>query len=153
MKRKKIIAAIIVVAVVLGMSFSSFVYNNKSSYSLTVKVEELRNLKGHVQFTLYNKDGSIPDEKFEKFYKINIGDIKENASIVIFNKLPPGKYAVNILHDENKDGKIDKGLVLPTEGVGFSNIKTISPFNKPNFKKASFDLNADKTIHVKVIYM
>jgi len=67
--------------------------------------------------------------------------------------LPKGKYAVNILHDENKDGKIDKGWILPTEGVGFSNIKSISPFNRPNFSKASFELESDKIIKVKIIYM
>lgn len=148
MKRNKILLVLL-----LGILFSSFIQNNKENYSLTVKVKDLRSMKGHVQFALYNSEGSIPDENFKKHYKMEIGEINKNASTITFNKLPPGKYAVNILHDENKDGKIDKGWILPTEGIGFSNITTISPLNKPNFKKASFDLSTDKTIEVKVIYM
>jgi uncharacterized protein (DUF2141 family) len=31
------------------------------------------------------------------------------------------KYAINILHDEDNNGKIKKGFVLPKEGMGFSN--------------------------------
>jgi uncharacterized protein (DUF2141 family) len=142
-----------IIVILLGVLLSSFIQKNKEAYSLTVKVKDLRSKKGHVQFALYNCDDSIPDENFKKHYKMEIGEINKNASTITFNKLPPGKYAVNILHDENKDGKIDKGWVLPTEGIGFSNITTISPLNKPNFKKASFDLSTDKTIEVKVIYM
>lgn len=143
----------LLISILLGILFSSFIQQNEETYSLTIKVNELRNQKGHVQFTLYNKDGSVPDEKFKKYYKIEIGEIIKNASVITFDNIPTGRYAVNILHDENKDGKIDKGWILPTEGVGFSNIKSISPFNKPNFKKASFELNADKSIQVKVIYL
>jgi uncharacterized protein (DUF2141 family) len=57
------------------------------------------------------------------------------------------------LHDENSNGKIDKGLILPKEGIGFSNYSSIGLTNRPNFKKASFELTQNKTIKVKVIYM
>ena len=60
---------------------------------------------------------------------------------------------MNILHDENNNSKIDKGLLLPKEGIGFSNYQTIGLRNRPNFSKASFELNTDKTVEVKVIYM
>ena len=70
-----------------------------------------------------------------------------------FSHLPKGNYTVNILHDENNNGKIDKGLILPKEGIGFSNYSSIGLTNRPNFKKASFELTQNKTIKVKVIYM
>ena len=60
---------------------------------------------------------------------------------------------MNILHDENNNSMIDKGLLLPKEGIGFSNYQTIGLRNRPNFSKASFELNADKTVEIKVIYM
>lgn len=41
----------------------------QESYSLTVKVSELRNSTGVVLFVLYNKDGSIPDDKLKKYYR------------------------------------------------------------------------------------
>ncbi|MBL0127955.1 MAG: DUF2141 domain-containing protein [Flavobacteriales bacterium] len=124
-----------------------------ASYSLTVEVKGLRNSTGEVQFTLYNKDGSIPDEHFAKYYKLLKAGIINGSSTVRFENIPQGRYAVNILHDENKNGKIDKGFMLPVEGIGFSNYASIGLRNRPNFSKAGFDLNSDRTIEMKVIYM
>ena len=127
--------------------------SNKETYSLTVKVHGSRNSKGVLQFALYNQDGSIPDEHYTKYYKILTGEIIEGSSIVTFSNLPSGTYAVNILHDEDENGKIDKGLILPKEGIGFSNYKSIGLSNRPKFSRASFELNSDMTIGVKLIYL
>lgn len=136
------------------ITLSAFVYkSNNDAYSLTVKVHDLRNSKGVIQFALYNKEGTIPDERYTKYYKKLIGEISEGSTSVTFDNLPSGKYAVNILHDEDKNGKIDKGLILPKEGIGFSNYKSIGLSNRPKFSKASFDLTSDMTIDVKIIYL
>jgi uncharacterized protein (DUF2141 family) len=108
---------------------------------------------GTLQFTLYNKDGSIPDEKFKKFYRQQAAEINSCSSSVTFKNLPKGKYAVNILHDENENGEIDKGWIMPIEGIGFSNFSSIGFSNRPNFKKACFYLGDHLTKIVKVIYM
>ena len=132
---------------------SSFATPNDTSHSLTVEVKGLRNSIGEVQFTLYNKDGSIPDEHFKRYYKLLKAEIVNGSSTVRFENIPQGTYAVNILHDENKNGEIDKGFILPKEGIGFSNIESIGLRNKPSFSKASFELKGDRTVEVKVIYM
>ena len=121
-------------------------------YSLTVKVSELRNSVGDVLFFLCNKDESIPDEKFKKYYKKEVGIITKNSAAVQFNKLPKGNYALFILHDENKNGKIDKKFILPTEGIGLSNYQAINLSNRPNFSKASFMINENLSKNIKVIY-
>ena len=135
------------------LTLSSFNNQKGENFSLTVEVNGLQNSKGIVQFALYNKDGTIPDEDYKKCCKILKEKIQNGSSIVTFNNLPLGKYAVNILHDENENGEIDKGFILPIEGVGFSNYESIGLTNRPNFSKASFELNCDKKISVKVIYM
>jgi uncharacterized protein (DUF2141 family) len=135
--------------------FILFSFNEKDvqeTYTLTVVVKHLRNSKGVVQFALYNKEGSIPDQKYKKYLKKDIAPIYNDSSSVVFKNLPKGTYAVNILHDENKNGKIDKGFLLPKEGIGFTNYKTIGLGNKPKFTKASFYLNANTTKEIKVIY-
>ena len=38
-------------------------------FSLTVRVDGLRNSEGVIQFALYNQEGSIPDERFEKCWQ------------------------------------------------------------------------------------
>ena len=96
----------------LLFSMTSFVHGNSERnvnqtgiYSLTVKVDKLRNSKGVVQFSLYNKNGTIPDKKFTQYFKQLTGKIRNGTSVVTFAKLPIGRYAVNILHDENQNKK------------------------------------------------
>ncbi|MCK5538166.1 MAG: DUF2141 domain-containing protein [Bacteroidales bacterium] len=149
---KKIVSKILIAFVVL--SFLSFNYPDEpETYSLSVKIVGFRNSEGHVQCALYNKDGSLPDEDFEKYYKMQIGEINNEVSIVSFEGLPKGTYAINILHDENKNGKVDKGFILPIEGLGFSNYTALGLANRPSFGRASFEINSDKEITVQVIYM
>ncbi|OFX45937.1 MAG: hypothetical protein A2X13_04095 [Bacteroidetes bacterium GWC2_33_15] len=135
------------------MLFSSFNNYNGETCSLTIEVNELRNSKGVVQFALYNKDGSLPDENYVRCYKILKGEIINNSSVATFENIPAGIYAVNILHDENTNGKIDRTLILPKEGIGFSNYESIGLSNIPKFAKASINLKDDLKIKVKIIYM
>ncbi len=121
-------------------------------YSLTVQVNELRNANGTVQVALYNQEGSLPDEHYTKYYRLLRAGIQHGSSEITFKALPRGTYAVSILHDENNNGKIDRGFILPKEGIGFSNVESIGMRNKPSFTKASFELNSDKSISVKVLY-
>ena len=133
--------------------FSSFSIEPDPTFSLTIKVEQLRNSKGIVQFALYNKEGSIPDESYKKCYKILKAEITNGSSTITFHDIPTGKYAVNILHDENNNGIIEKGFILPLEGIGFSNYQTIGLSNRPNFEKASFILNSNKVLMIKMVYL
>ncbi len=141
------------IAFLLLFTLSSFCrIGNENGFSLTVQVDHLRNSDGTLQFTLYNREGSIPDEKFNKYFKICTTKISNGSATALFENLPEGKYAVNILHDENNNGKIDKGFILPKEGIGFSNYQSIGLAHIPKFKKASFDLKSDLKIQVKIIY-
>lgn len=135
--------------------FSILLINIKSnSYSLTIKTNGLENSEGTMIFALYNYEGSIPDQKFKKYYRKGNANIVNNKSEITFKNLPQGLYAVMILHDENSNGKIDTKfmLPLPDEGVGFSNYDDFGLTNRPNFKKASFNLNKDTTVLVTVKY-
>jgi len=149
MKKSHLITLVCISFLIL----TSFNKQKEETFSLTVEVNDLHNSKGVVQFALYNRDGTIPDEDYKKCCKVLKEKIQNGHSKVTFSNLPLGKYAVNILHDENENSKIDKGFILPIEGVGFSNYQSIGLTNRPNFSKASFELNNNKTINVKVIYM
>lgn len=144
---------VISLAFISILTLYSFNSKEKETYCLTVEVKDLKNSNGVVQFALYNKDGTIPDEYYKNHYKIIKGKIQNNSCKVTFSNLPKGKYAVNILHDENENSKIDKGFILPIEGIGFSNYYSIGFTNRPNFLKASFNLNCNREIAVKIIYM
>ena len=137
--------------IIFSLAIFSLCLTAQELYTLKVSTKNLRNNKGVVQFSIYNTPNSLPDEKFKKYFKQKTASIINNTSSITF-KLPKGIYAVNILHDENKNGQIDKGFMLPIEGVGLSNYKTINLFNRPNFKDASFKLNKNKNINIKINY-
>jgi uncharacterized protein (DUF2141 family) len=151
---KKIIKKFGILSLLIGI-FSFASPNQEVSYSLTINVESLKNSKGVVQYALYNRDGSIPDEKYERYFRKGIAEIKNNKSTLTFNDLPAGKYAISILHDENENGKIDKKFLvpMPSEGVGISNYESIGLFNRPNFSKASFRIDINLTKLVSIIYL
>ncbi len=141
---------LLIIVVLSTLSFNST--HENETYTLTLNVTNLRNSEGLVQFSLYNKDGSIPDEKFKKYYLQKTATISNNSATVTFENVPLGWYAVNILHDENENRKIDKGFIMPTEGVGFSNYTSIGLTNRPKFEKAKFEVKSNTSKEVKVIY-
>jgi len=66
-----------------------------------------------------------------------------------FLDIPPGTYALAVIHDENMDGKLGTNLLgVPTEGYGFSSGATAS-MSAPSFEAARFSYdgqNLDLTI-------
>ncbi len=121
--------------------------------TLKVIVTGFKNNNGEAQISLYNKDGTIPDKNTNQFYKTKRVIIYNKKAQTIFKNLPKGRYAVSVYHDENNNHKLDKGFMLPIEGVGLSNFNSMNLFNIPNFKKASFLLNKDKKIQINIIYL
>src|SRR6187200_1320893 len=75
---------------------------------------------------------------------------------VVFENLQPGKYAVCVIHDANKNKELDKNKMgIPKEGFGFSN-NVIGAMGPPSFERAQFDLVPDKKgldIDIKMKYM
>lgn len=140
-------------AFLLILLLSSLNSGKEVTFSLTVEVDELRNSDGTVQFALYNRADAFPDEHFKKCLKVLPGKIINGSSSVTFENLPEGKYAINVLHDENTDGRINKGLIFPKEGIGFSNYESLGFSNRPSFDKAYINLSGDLKISVKIIYL
>ena len=61
-----------------------------------------------------------------------------------FPDLPPGRYAVSVIHDENDNAKFDMRwfpFPSPTEHGGASN-NVMSRLGPPSFDKALFDVGA-----------
>lgn len=144
---------IIITVALLSLMLFSFSQQKEETYSLTVNVKDLRNSEGTVLFALYNREDAFPDEHYKKYIRKLAGKINNRISSVTFQNLPAGTYAVNILHDENNDGIIKKGIILPKEGIGFSNYQSLGLSNRPTFAKSSFSLNGNMEISVKIMYL
>lgn len=114
----------------------------KAASELIVYVRGLRNAKGQVAAALYNSAKGFPDKGGEITGKVT--RVKDGQARLTFKGLKPGTYAVAVLHDENKNGKMDFNFVgLPVEGYGFSN-NASAPFGPPSFQAASFKLKVTK---------
>jgi len=132
--------------------FAASLFASSDNYTLTVKANGFKNNQGKVQFSLYNKDGTIPDKNLDQYFMTKRVTLKNGQAEATFSALPKGRYAISFYHDENSNHQIDKGLIMPEEGVGLSNFDTINFFNLPNFKAASFELDEDTTRQMNVIY-
>lgn len=99
---------------------------------LTVKVVDLRNHKGQLIFGVFRSaDGFPTEEKKSVNWQIKPADAAETVFTAM---LPPGNYAASVLHDENKNGKMDKNFFgVPQEGYGVTN----NP--KPALRAATFE--------------
>ncbi|MDB5332276.1 MAG: hypothetical protein JWP03_3427 [Phycisphaerales bacterium] len=100
--------------------------------TLTIKVTDLRNHKGDLVFGVFKAADGFPTVKAKAVdWQVKAAD----ADSVTFSvDLPPGKYSASVLHDENRNGQMDRnGLGVPTEGYGVTN----NP--KPAFRAATFE--------------
>lgn len=69
-----------------------------------------------------------------------------------FEDIPPGTYAMAVVHDENMNGKLDTNwLGIPTEGYGFSNnakaVLSAPPFSDASFPYDGQSIDLTMTLH------
>lgn len=75
------------------------------------------------------------------------------AANIRFSGIMPGKYAIAIVHDENRNNKMDLALFLPKEGFAFSRNPAIG-MGPPKFASASFMVAVDDVaVPVKMKYI
>lgn len=132
----------------MTLSFSAI----GSDQNLEVVIEEMKNTDGHVLYLLFNNEEGFPD-KPQKSFKQGKVLAKEAQSGFLLKDLPPGSYALSIIHDENDNDKLDKNFLgMPKEGVGFSNNPKMF-FGPPGFKKCEFKVTeGTNKINIKLVH-
>jgi len=67
--------------------------------------------------------------------------------------LPPGRYALVVLHDENSNHKLDRNFLgIPKEGFGFANNPRVMLI-APGFDTAAFEVACPATdLRIHLIY-
>lgn len=101
---------------------------------LWVKVDGLQSSRGDVIFALYNSS-----ETFTKhLYKSAIHPIDHRHAQWLIRDLPPGDYALVLVHDKNGNHDMDRNMLgIPEEPYAFSNNAT-GFMGAPGFDKAKF---------------
>jgi uncharacterized protein (DUF2141 family) len=118
--------------------------------TLVVQVANLRSGKGEIRFALWNNaDGFTKNDK-----KLAGGKLPANShQALVFENLPPGRYALAVYHDENGNGEFDRNWIgLPAEGLGFSNGAWIN-LGPPSFDDAAIEVgDKEEVITVSLRY-
>ncbi len=121
--------------------------------TVTVEIHSLRSDAGTVRLSLYSSADGFPSDLSRTLRKAT-GKAAARKCTIELNDLPPGDYAIAVLHDENDNNKMDTNLFgLPKEGYGASNDAKAS-FGPPKYEDARCTVNGKaKTIRIKMRYM
>ncbi len=136
-------------AVLVLASLSGIALAEDPCMGIHVTVEDIRNSTGKVACALFESSAGFPKEFVKSATHIAMQEIRETQARCHFLGIPPGTYALAVIHDENLDGKLATNwLGVPTEGYGFSNNVTAT-LSAPSFEDAQFAYegqNLDMTI-------
>ena len=106
-------------------------------------VTQLRSAKGRVLACLTRDPAKFPDcDKDPAAYRLIVP--AAHTVELDFGPLPQGHYALALIHDENGNGKLDKLLMVPREGFGFSRDAPVR-MGPPAFDKAVFNTSDQVT--------
>ncbi|RVQ67637.1 DUF2141 domain-containing protein [Croceicoccus ponticola] len=107
---------------------------------VTVMVSNMRSANGLVSACLAHEKAAFPDCSGPGGLDMTVPAGKAKA--FTFRNVVPGRYAIALLHDENSNGKIDKALMIPREGFGFSRDAPVR-MGPPPFSAAAFEVGED----------
>jgi uncharacterized protein (DUF2141 family) len=117
--------------------------NGEKSGEITLLIKGFENEKGMAQVALYSGKEGFPSD-YKKALKILGLAIKDKEAKGTFKDVTFGEYAVAVLHDENRNGKMDTNIFgVPREGYGTSRDARGS-WGPPAYDDAKFKLNSDK---------
>ena len=136
-------------AVLVFANPAAIAFAQSSCPGIHVKILSIRNSTGAVACALFESPAGFPTEFLHSATNIMIIKIKDAQARCDFEDIPPGRYALAVIHDENMNGKLDTNWRgAPTEGYGFSN-DAKAFLSAPSFRAASFSYdgrNVDMTI-------
>jgi uncharacterized protein (DUF2141 family) len=139
-------------AVLVFMNLTGITLAQSSSPIIHVKVLNIRNSTGNIACALFESPDGFPTEYLHNATNVMVIKIRAKEARCDFVDIPPGTYALVVVHDENMNGKLDtKWLGIPKEGYGFSN-DAKGVLGAPSFSAASFPYdgrNLDMTISLR----
>ncbi|MBC7692324.1 MAG: DUF2141 domain-containing protein [Methylotenera sp.] len=112
--------------------------------TIHVSFNHLRNERGQILVSLYDSAEGFPNEA-RAALRTAVVPLDSGHPEITFENLPFGDYAIAVVHDENKNGKLDlAALGWPKEGYGASENPAMSR-RSPRFDEAQFTVEAAMT--------
>ncbi len=116
---------------------------------LEVVVTGARNDRGVIRAALFQGSEGFPGKDEQAIGRL-VAPASTGPVTFLFKDIPPGEYAVAILHDEDNNGKMRSNwLGMPREGYGTSN----NPEGRPKFKKSRFEMTTQTLrLEIRLVY-
>ncbi len=103
-----------------------------------MKILNIKNSTGTVACALFESSVGFPIEFLNSATNVMVIKIRKTQARCDFEDIPPGTYAMAVIHDENMNGKLETNFLgIPTEGYGFSN-DARGLVGAPSFSAARF---------------
>jgi uncharacterized protein (DUF2141 family) len=103
-----------------------------------IKILNIRNSTGTIGCALFDSTEGFPHEFLRHSNRVVVMKIQDTQASCHFVDVPPGTYALAVIHDENMNGNLDTNWMgVPQEGYGFSN-KAEAGLSAPSFEAAEF---------------
>ena len=116
-------------------------------HAVSIQLQNLNTTKGQLLISIFNKDTGFPEEVSAAYSTVVF---KEPLRKILVLFLPKGTYALAIVHDKNKNNKMDKNLFgAPTEPYGVSLNKTYL-LKAPLFEENKFGLQSDTSLMIQL---
>ena len=137
----KKIFLLILVQIVFGLSLIAQEAVTESK--LTVEITNITTDEGQIILAIYNSS-----DNYDKRIAFQEVKLKPEIDTVTFEtSVPDGEYLVMLVHDINKNGKLDTNFIgMPKEPVGLSNYDGKGIPGK--FKKHKFTVSEDLTVMI-----
>lgn len=137
--------------ILLTFSFLSlFLFSQGQTANITLKVTNIKEVKGNINFALFKSMDGFPDSDRYFIAKSIPVDAKEFSFII--KDVPADIYAISVYQDLNKDGVLNKNMFgIPKEPYGFSN-NARGKKGPPKFEDAVLQLKYDMETSIKLIH-
>jgi uncharacterized protein (DUF2141 family) len=116
---------------------------------IKLTISNIYPVEGELYIAVYDNEQDFMDIEKTAFRKIV--PVHSESLLVVFDNVPSGEYAIAVFQDLNGNGELDeKKSGIPAEPFGFSN-DARGKLGPPKYKKASFELNGNLSIHVRMV--
>lgn len=119
--------------------------------TLRIHVTGFRNDRGKAGGVIFASPAGWPEDRSKAVAHGGFAIHDEQATEEF--ELPPGKYGIAVIHDENENQKLDRNFLgIPKEGFGFANNPRVL-LSPPSFQTASTEVTCPETeTEIRLIY-
>jgi len=121
---------------------------NTPKYKLTITVENMDSNVGNLGILIFSGPKGWAEDRQSALKDISVPAQQGVQKVDV--QLPPGRYAVALVHDLNMNHKLDKNFLgMPKEFWGLSN-NPHATLKAPPIEKCYFTMDGDKEVKIQL---